>query len=164
MCWVIPDVCVGAAVSPLGLNGASFWGPFFAVVPHYRCYLPLHGTFQPLIAFSYRKVGAVTWQIDWSTHSLKFNMTWKDFKKEGNNLFFPRLTFLDCVFKCCFICPQTNSHKGELCKTEGCWDGKGSFIHLFLNVFVGVVCIVLFSLYVPLLITSDQFFRWFMQF
>lgn len=68
--------------------------------------------------------------------------------------------FRFCVFKCCFTCPQTNSHKGELCKMEGWRDGKGSFIHLFLNVFVGVVCIVLFNLYVPLLITSDQFFQW----
>lgn len=57
--------------------------------------------------------------------------------------------------------PQANNHKGELCKTEGWRDGKGSFIHLFLNVFVDVVCIVLFNQYVPLLITFDQFSQWY---
>lgn len=89
--------------------------------------------------------------------------------REGNGLFFffsgrkilcflsaaipaPKLTWDKPVL-------QANGHKGELCKTEGGRDGKGSFIHLFLNVFVGVVCIVLFNQYVPLLITSDQFFQ-----
>lgn len=38
---------------------------------------------------------------------------------------------------------------------EGWRDGKGSFMHLFLNVFGGVICVVLFIHYVPLLITSD---------
>lgn len=30
---------------------------------------------------------------------------------------------------------QANNHKRELCKMKGRWNGKGSFIHLFLNVF-----------------------------
>lgn len=56
---------------------------------------------------------------------------------------------------------QANNHKGELCKTEGCDRmGKEVSIHLFLNVFVGVVCIVLFSQYVPLLIIFNQIFQY----
>lgn len=57
------------------------------------------------------------------------------------------------------LCFELIATRGSCVKRKADWDGKGSFIHLFLNVFVGVVCIVLFNLYVPLLITSDQFFQ-----
>lgn len=123
-----------------------------------------------LCSLRYERWGCNTsYQIDLSPHYFKFNFTWQLIVAgyEGGRIVFYSVRKLS-LWSAALPAPkqtwdkpvlQANSHKGELCKTEGWRDGKGRFIHLFLNVFVGVVCIVLFNQYVPLLITSDQFFQ-----
>lgn len=125
----------------------------------------------------YKRLGCNTsCQIDMSPHQFEFNFTWLLIMAgyEGGRQWIIFRTFMILSsWSAALPAPkptwdepvlQANNHKGELCKTEGWRDGKGSFIHLFLNVFVGVVCIVLFNQYVPLLITSDQFFQWYREF
>lgn len=168
---MVPDMYLWAAVS---FPGSEHYKAFFVWLPFRPLLLTLFASAWHSFHFLLAVIDThhVIWALTVLNSTLHGSQSRQDLRKEDNFFSFSVKTFILWLWIAALpastqsLCYNIMTTGGSCAKWKA--DGMGkevSYINSW-KVFVGV-CVVLFSQYVPLLITSDQFFqlhRKFMQF